>query len=1304
MVPKRKYFNYNRNLLEGLEFKAPNFLSVQRDSFERFMQNEYNDSPENRPDKGLESVFREIFPIEDIHGRYKLEYLYYWLEPPRYTPEQAREKEVTYTSPLFGRFRLIEYEVSEESSISRDFKGKREVRQSIEQDVFLLDFPLMTERGDFVINGVERVIVGQLHRSPGVYFEEEKIDEARSTFNAQIIPDRGSWIRFEIKMKEVIKVNLNRRRRFPVTVLIKALGYLKDIEESERKKESLLAEIREKGFREELVSSINEIDKEIEGAKGIWNSKEDILLIFFQEEELDITDVRLIGKYLSKDIISEETGEVFAEAGDRIDEENLKEWCSKDIKKLFILSVPVKSTPSYMLNTLRKDKAEDGREAVQKIYQYLRGTHAPSVKIASDHFRSTFFNSANFNLSRVGRKAINRKLNQEVDENFLSLAPMDFINTIKGLMELADGKREEDDIDHLGNRRVRTVGEQLENQIRVALRRMVRTITERMIIKENEEMTPKELINTRQISGLINSFFATSQLSQFLDQSNPLAELTNKRRLSALGPGGLTRDTAGFAVRDVHYSHYGRICPIETPEGPNIGLITSLASLSYINEDGFIETPYRKVKKGVLLGQIDYLDVTTEDKFTIAPANPEVDKNNKIKKNYLIARRKDSYPMVKREEIDYVDLIPQQLVSVSSSLIPFLEHDDANRALMGSNMQRQAVPLLTPEAPLVGTGIEEKVARDSQAVVVAKRGGVVHKVTAEEIWIKRGKRLTAEPYDIYHLGKFKRSNQNTCMNQRPIVKKGQKIEEGDIIADGAAIDQGELALGQNVLVAFVPYFGWNYEDAIVISERLLKEDVFTSFHIEEYTCDVRDTKLGSEETTNEIPNVSEEAVADLNKEGIVRIGATVSEGDILVGKISPKGETELTPEEKLLRAIFGKKAEDVKDTSRKVPSGVSGVVIGTSILERKPRKSKIDAVSQKYDKRIQELKKRRESIVRDLLLGKTAKKTLYVVTRDKNSGEEKREVLLRINSKFKHKHISRIEQWEGFSGYPSVQKFLEETNEKIEKLEKEKDDVITIAERGDELPAGVNKLVKVYIGQRRKVSIGDKLSGRHGNKGVVSRIVPEEDMPYLEDGTPIDVVLNPLGVPSRMNVGQILETHLGWAAKKLNIMVASPVFEGISVKRIKELLKEVGLPEDGKVCLCDGRTGEPFDERITVGYMSIMKLYHMVEDKHHARATGPYSLITQQPLGGKAQYGGQRFGEMEVWALEAYGAAYCLQEMLTVKSDDVEGRNKTYEAIVKGKTPPQPGFPASFDVLVKELQGLGLNVELLKEGEEEYEV
>ncbi len=1305
MTPKRKFFADGGRVgnLKDVDFTPPDFLSVQRDSFEKFILQEYNSDPKGRPDAGLESVFREVFPIEDIHGRYKIEYLYYYLDDPKYTPEQVKDKELTYSASLYGRFRLIEYGEPEKVEFAGEIEGVepfREVKQSIEQDVFLASIPLMTDRGDFIINGVERVIISQLHRAPGVYFEEEEVDEVRSKYNAQIIPDRGSWLKFNIKLTEAIKVNLNGRRNFPITVLVKALGYLEDIKKLEKERKELIGFLREKDYSKKYIDRIKEIDVMLETVEGKWNNAEQILPLFFKDEKTKL-DKKALGQVVSKDIVSEETGEVILQAGYKIEEEHIKKIKETGLKEIRVFSEAEKKTIDYILNAFKKDKTKNGREAILEIYRYLRGTDAPNLRIAKDYFYNSFFDPARFNLSKVGRHVLNRKLNQEVDENILCLVSEDFINVVKGLMELADGKREEDDIDHLGNRRIRTVGEQLENQFRVALRRMSKTITERMVVSEDTDITPQELINSRQIKGVLNSFFATGQLSQFLDQTNPLAELTNKRRLSALGPGGLTRDTAGFAVRDVHYSHYGRICPIETPEGPNIGLITSLASISRVDEDGFIETPYRKVENGVLINKVEYLNVNEEDKYTIAPANLNIDKKGRIIDNYVMARRKDTYPFVKREEIDYVDLVPQQLVSVSSSLIPFLEHDDANRALMGSNMQRQAVPLIKPEAPLVGTGIEGKVAIDSGAVVLAKRDGIVHKVTADEIWIKTKETYSVDPYDIYHLRKFERTNQDTCVDQKPIVKKGDEIKKGDVIADGGATSGGELALGQNVLVALVPYFGWNYEDAIVVSEKLLKEDVFSSYHIEEYTCEVRDTKLGSEETTREIPNVSEENAANLDDEGTVRIGAKIKEGDILVGKISPKGETELTPEEKLLRAIFGKKAEDVKDTSLRVPSDVHGVVIGTVILERNARKANIDRVVEEYGNKIQELKRRKNSVIIEELLGKKAKDSILI----KAKKGKKQKILVRKNQIIKEKHLTKIEQWVELQAYPKIKGFIEKIDELIERTEKEMENALQVAERGDELAAGVNKMIKVYIGQRRRIAIGDKVSGRHGNKGVVAAVIPEEDMPFMEDGTPVDVVLNPLGVPSRMNVGQILETHLGWAADKLNIKVGSPIFEGIPIEKIQELLKEAGLPVDGKVALYDGRTGEPFDQKITVGYMYMMKLYHMIEDKHHARATGPYSLITQQPLGGKAQYGGQRFGEMEVWALEGYGAAHTLQEMLTIKSDDVEGRNKAYEAIVKGEPPPEPGLPTSFDVLIKELRGLCLNVELLKEGEEEkYEI
>jgi len=1302
LTPKRKFFVNGVRLtnLEDIKFNPPNFLSVQRDSFEKFILMDYNRGRENRPTIGLESVFREVFPIDDIHGRYKIEYLYYYFDEPKYTPEQAKEKELTYSASLYGRFRLIEYEKPEEVKVAEEIEGfepHREVKQSIEQDVFLASFPLMTERGDFIINGVERVIISQMHRAPGVYFEEEEVDEVRSKYTAQIIPDRGSWLKFNIKLTEAIKVNLNGRRNFSVTVLIKALGYLEDIKKLEEERKKLVGLLKEKDYEQKHIDRIKEIDAELENVEGKWNNVEQILSLFFDKEEIKV-DKKSVDRILAKDVVVKETGEVIIQAGNKIEEDCPDKIREMGLKKVEVFSGVEKKSVSYILNALRKDKAKNGREAILDIYRFLRGTDAPNLRIAKDYFSSSFFDPTRFNLSRVGRHVLNRKLNQDVDENLLCLVTEDFINVVKGLIELADGKREEDDIDHLGNRRIRTVGEQLENQFRVALRRMAKTITERMVVSEDSDITPQELVNSRQIKGVLNSFFATGQLSQFLDQTNPLAELTNKRRLSALGPGGLTRDTAGFAVRDVHYSHYGRICPIETPEGPNIGLITSLASLSRIDEDGFIETPYRKVKKGVITDEVEYLNVNEEDKYTIAPANLKVDKKGKIVDKYVLARHRDTYPFVKREEVDYIDLLPQQLVSVSSSLIPFLEHDDANRALMGSNMQRQAVPLIRPEAPLVGTGIEGKVAKDSGTVVVARRDGVVIKVTADEVWLKaKDDGISDEPYDIYILRKFERTNQDTCVDQKPIVNKGDKIKAGDVIADGGATSGGELALGQNVLVALMPYFGWNYEDAIVVSERLLKEDIFTSYHIEEYTCEVRDTKLGSEETTREIPNVSEESAANLDEEGIVRIGAKIKEGDILVGKISPKGETELTPEEKLLRAIFGKKAEDVKDTSLRVPSDVHGVVIGTVVLERNARKANMDRVLSEYGSKIEELKNRKLSAVSEEFLGKKAKDSIFVTSK----GGKKKKILVKKNQIITEKHLAKLEQWGDLKAYPKAQKFIEEIDKMIKKSEEQMESALRVAERGDELAAGVNKMVKVYIGQRRRISIGDKVSGRHGNKGVVAAVVPEEDMPFMEDGTPVDVVLNPLGVPSRMNAGQILETHLGWAAKELNMTIGSPIFGGVPVEKIKELLKEADLPEYGKVTLYDGRTGEPFEQEITVGYMYLMKLYHMIEDKHHARATGPYSLITQQPLGGKAQYGGQRFGEMEVWALEGYGAAHTLQEMLTIKSDDVEGRNKAYEAIVKGEPPPEPGLPTSFDVLIKELRGLGLNVELLKKGEED---
>uniref|UniRef100_A0A7C4Y9M4 DNA-directed RNA polymerase subunit beta n=1 Tax=candidate division WOR-3 bacterium TaxID=2052148 RepID=A0A7C4Y9M4_UNCW3 len=1299
------------------EGEIPYLLEFQQKSFNKFIQPEFNETPEKRKNIGLESVFREIFPIEDVHGRFELRYHYYKLDPPRYTPEESRVKDLTYGSPLKVKLELIEYNLkditlSEEKEflklkdalvdnekthnkfyfISQDIVHpktgntilkagtsitpshlnnlpnlgipvtitEKSVKHTISQEVYLCEIPLMTEEGNFVINGVDRVVVSQLHRSPGVFFDEVTIGEGRSSYIAEIIPYRGPWITFSIELNETLMVTLDGNRKFPVSILLRALGYV---------------------------------------------SNEQILRVLFKTKKMKVpkeefVTSELMGKYVPCDIIDNATGEVLIEAGKRLDEEKIEKLYKKGIEEVEVIDTKKDEVPIYITNCFDKDKTQDLETALKKIYRYLRGSYPSSSETARDNFYNMYFDRRRFDLSLVGRKKINKKLGLNIPENVLSLTKEDFVETIRYLIKVIEGEGEIDDIDHLANRRVRGVGEMLENQFRIALTRLGSTIKEKMMIKEEEKITPQDLINSKQVSSVINSFFATNQLSQYMDQVNPLSELTHKRRLSALGVGGLSKETAGFEVRDVHYTHYGRICPIETPESENIGLVVSLSTFAKVNDDGFIETPYRKVVNGKVIHKPVYLDAEEEEEkvdtgkyekmVTIGQANITLDKNDNILDQQILARRKGSFPIVNKDEIDYVDYAPMQMVSVSAALIPFLEHDDANRALMGSNMQRQAVPLIKTEAPIVGTGLEEKVARDSGAVVIAKRSGIVHKVSSYEIWIKPDE-ITAEPYDVYELKKFKRTTQNTCINQRPIVKEGERVKEGQIIADGYATSNGELALGANLLVAFMPYFGWNYEDAIVVSERLLKEDILTSFHIEELVCEARETKLGPEELTREYSNIPESKTRHLDERGIVVVGTEVKPDDILVGKVSPKGETELTHEEKLMLAIFGKKAEDVKDTSLRVPAGLSGIVVDTKLFSREPKKELVKSLKNEKERKLEEFKKKKIELLSKTILGEKIKSDIK---------DEKGNVIIQKNTVIGEKDLKKIEKNPEClkNEYPKIYEMLMELNREMEHFTKQIDHKIFIAEKGDELPPGTIKKVKVFIGQRRKLSIGDKLSGRHGNKGVVSIIVPEEDMPYLEDGTPVDVVLNPLGVPSRMNIGQIFEALLGLAAQKLGIKVASPVFDGANIDEVKEYLRKAGLPEDGQVTLYDGKTGEKFGSKITVGVMYLMKLNHMVDDKVHARATGPYSLITQQPLGGKAQAGGQRFGEMEVWALEAYGAANTLQEMLTVKSDDVTGRHKTYEAIVKGENLPKPGIPASFNVLLKELNGLGLNVQLLKKG------
>ncbi|AVX21815.1 DNA-directed RNA polymerase subunit beta [Carboxydocella sporoproducens DSM 16521] len=1052
-VGKRERWSYAR-IQEVLDM--PNLIEIQQNSYKWFL------------DEGLRELFRDISPIEDFTGNLSLEFVDYNLGEPKYSVEESKERDVTYSAPLKVKVRLINKETGEIK----------------EQEVFMAEFPLMTEKGTFIINGAERVIVSQLVRSPGVYFSKQMDPSGKDVFGATIIPNRGAWLEFETDLNDNLFVRIDRTRKLPATVLVRALG---------------------------------------------WGTNARVLELFDDDARIRMT--------------------------------------------------------------LERDNADSEDEALIEIYKRLRPGEPPTVESARTLLNSLFFDPKRYDLAHVGRYKLNKKLGLDIAKDVRHLTKEDIIATMKRLLKMMDGEGEGDDIDHLGNRRLRSVGELLQNQFRIGLARMERVIRERMTIQDVEGVTPQILINTRPVSAAIKEFFGSSQLSQFMDQTNPLAELTHKRRLSALGPGGLSRERAGFEVRDVHHSHYGRMCPIETPEGPNIGLIGSLSTYARINEYGFIETPYRKVDKerGVVTDEIVYLTADEEDKYYIAQANLPVDENGKILVNKANVRHGHDIIMVPVEKIDLMDVSPKQVVSIATALIPFLENDDANRALMGSNMQRQAVPLLRTDAPYVGTGMEYKAALDSGVVIVARNSGVVQRVTANEIIVKSDEGTV----DVYKLTKFTRSNQGTCINQKPIVKKGQRVEKGEIIADGPSTDQGELALGRNVLVAFMPWEGYNYEDAILISEKLVKEDYFTSIHIEEYECEARDTKLGPEEITRDIPNVGDDVLKDLDENGIIRVGAEVRPGDILVGKVTPKGETELTAEERLLRAIFGEKAREVRDTSLRVPHGEAGKIVDVKVFSR---------------------------------------------------------------------------------------------------------------DKGDELPPGVNMLVRVFIAQKRKISVGDKMAGRHGNKGVISKILPEEDMPFLPDGTPVEIVLNPLGVPSRMNIGQVLETHLGWAAKTLGIRVATPVFDGAKENDVFKTLEAAGLPANGKTILYDGRTGEPFDNPVTVGYMYMLKLAHLVDDKIHARSTGPYSLVTQQPLGGKAQFGGQRFGEMEVWALEAYGAAYTLQEILTVKSDDVVGRVKTYEAIVKGENVPEPGVPESFKVLIKELQSLGLDVKVLSENDEEIEI
>jgi DNA-directed RNA polymerase subunit beta len=1275
-VPTRSFSKLN----DRWNIPIPNLLDVQLKSFHSFLQVDV--PPEERKNEGLQEVFNSVFPITDSREMFSLEFISYMVGEPKYSVEECQERDLTFAVPLKVKLRL---------RVKEEVDGQKVERGITESDVYLGELPMITDKGTFIINGAERVIVSQLHRSPGVFFDHTIHPNGKKLYTARIIPYRGSWVEFSIDVKDIMYVHIDRKRKLPATVLLKALGIVSD---------------------------------------------QDILDFFYEREEFELGDPRtkrmqgLVGRVAAQDVVDAESGEVLLECNEEITAEKLKDLTKASVESIQVYEIPLQEEADIVRNTLKKDNTKSEDEAQARIYGLIRPGEPSRPETARDILNRLFFNPKRYDLASVGRYKLNQKLDhtsllggkeqmkkwglQVPNDNCETLCKEDFISILKYLLMLRIGEEEgtsaeTDDIDHLGNRRVRSVGELLANQFNTGLARMARIIRERMSLQEPETVTVYDFINARTISAVIQSFFGSSQLSQFMDQTNPLAELTHKRRLSALGPGGLTRDRAGFEVRDVHYTHYGRMCPIETPEGPNIGLISSLSSYARVNELGFLETPYRKVKDGVVSRtQVEFLAADQEDRFVIAQANEPVDKKGAFQNRRVACRQKGEFPLVPPEQVDYVDVSPIQLVSPAAALIPFLEHDDANRALMGSNMQRQAVPLLTSEPPLVGTGLERKVAEDSGAMVAARQAGTVVGVSGDQVIIQpdQDEKETVQDFteaagrDIYNLIKFKRSNQDTCITQRPLVHEGERVEPGQIIADGPSTCEGELALGCNVLVAFMPWAGYNFEDAIIVSEGLIKKDRFTSIHIEEFELQVRDTKQGVEEITREIPNVGDDAVKNLDEDGIIRIGAPVKSGDILVGKVTPKGETDLTPEERLLRAIFGDKAGDVRDASLKAPPGMDGVVIDIKVFSRKEKdeatkkqeRLKLDRLQRAFRKERLRIVEGRDDELKRILDGQILERWDSVST-----GKP----LMRAGRKGSFTVLAGIE-FDDIAPGTSVARDAKVSSRFWRQMDAAKDAVVKLEKklekdrervtRGDELPPGVIKLVKVYVAKKRKLSVGDKMAGRHGNKGVVSKIVPVEDMPFLPDGTPVDMVLNPLGVPSRMNIGQVLETHLGLAAYKLGFRAETPVFAGATVDEIKECLSESGEPTDGKTVLYDGRTGRAFDHRVTVGYIYMMKLSHLVDDKIHARSIGPYSLVTQQPLGGKAQFGGQRFGEMEVWALEAYGAAYTLQELLTVKSDDVTGRSRIYEAIVKGENPPEPGMPESFNVLVKELKSLCLDV------------
>jgi DNA-directed RNA polymerase subunit beta len=1365
----RKFYGKIREVME-----MPNLIEVQKSSYDLFLKS--GDQLEPMDGEGIKGVFQSVFPIKDFNETAVLEFVKYELEKPKYDVEECQQRDMTYAAPLKVTLRLIVFDIDEDT-------GAKSVKDIKEQDVFMGDMPLMTPNGTFVVNGTERVIVSQMHRSPGVFFDHDKgktHSSGKLLFACRIIPYRGSWLDFEFDAKDIVFARIDRRRKLPVTTLLYALGmgqedimnaYYDTVDFKSVDGKGWVTKFfpeRARGTRP-TADMVDAATGEViaEANKKITPRAVKKLIDEGNVSELLVPFDAIIGRFAAKDIINEETGEIYAEAGEELTWEvdkhgdvvggSLKQLLDAGIDTIPVLDIDHINVGAYMRNTMAADKNMGRDTALMDIYRVMRPGEPPTVESASGLFDQLFFDSERYDLSAVGRVKMNMRLDQDADDTIRTLRNEDIVSCIKALVELRDGKGDIDDIDHLGNRRVRSVGELMENQYRVGLLRMERAIKERMSSVEIDTVMPQDLINAKPAAAAVREFFGSSQLSQFMDQTNPLSEVTHKRRLSALGPGGLTRERAGFEVRDVHPTHYGRMCPIETPEGPNIGLINSLATYARVNKYGFIETPYRKVIDGQVTDEVQYMSATEEMRHTVAQANANLTPEGKFVNDLVSTRKSGEYTLSPNENVDLIDVSPKQLVSVAASLIPFLENDDANRALMGSNMQRQAVPLLQADAPFVGTGIESIVAKDSGAAIMAKRGGIIDQVDAQRIVVRATEDLILGDagVDIYRLRKFQRSNQNTCINQRPLVKVGDFVSKEEVIADGPSTDMGELALGKNVIVAFMPWNGYNYEDSILISERIARDDVFTSIHIEEFEVAARDTKLGPEEITRDIPNVGEEALRNLDEAGIVYIGADVEPGDILVGKITPKGESPMTPEEKLLRAIFGEKASDVRDTSLRVKPGDFGTVVEVRVFNRhgvekderalQIEREEVERLARDRDDELTILERNIYARLNGMILGKTAVKGPKGVKPNSEITEDLLDTL------------SRGQWWQLALGDEQDAAQVEALNEQFEMQKRALDhrfeDKVEKVRRGDDLPPGVMKMVKVFIAVKRKLQPGDKMAGRHGNKGVISKVVPMEDMPFLADGTPVDFVLNPLGVPSRMNVGQILETHMGWAARGLGLKIddalgeyrrsgdmtpvrdamklayggvydeimvdmdetrlveaasnvtrgvpiATPVFDGAKEADVNDALLRAGFSSSGQSDLFDGRSGEKFARQVTVGVKYLLKLHHLVDDKIHARSTGPYSLVTQQPLGGKAQFGGQRFGEMEVWALEAYGAAYTLQEMLTVKSDDVAGRTKVYESIVKGEDNFEAGIPESFNVLVKEVRGLGLNMELLDAEEE----